>query len=85
MHDELIAAIGEWNPALHGEIDRQTSLIASARLDSLSLMRLLMWVEQKVGQPVDVTGIEIARDWDTVDAVIGFIERAREPVAPRPE
>lgn len=78
MHDELITAIGDWSPALQGNVDRQTSLIASARLDSLTLMRLLMWIENKIGRPVDITALQIAQDWDTVDAVVRFVEHARE-------
>ncbi len=78
MHDELIAAIEDWAPVLQGAVDRQTSLITSGRIDSLGLLRLLMWIEQKVGRPINVAAIEMAREWDSVDAIVGFVDRERE-------
>ena len=32
MHDDLIAAIVDWNPLLAGSLERTTPLITSARL-----------------------------------------------------
>jgi acyl carrier protein len=77
MHEELIAAIEDWAPSLQGAVNRQTSLITSGRLDSLGLLRLLMWIERKVGRPIDVAAIEMAREWDCVDAIVGFVVRER--------
>ncbi len=78
LHDELIRAIGEWNPGLDGTVQRDTPLITSARLDSLGLFQLLVWIEQKIDRPVDATSIDMAAEWDTVDAVVAFVERERK-------
>jgi len=78
MHDELIAAIEDWAPVLQGAVDRQTPLITSGRIDSLGLLRLLMWIEQMLGHPIDVTAIEMAKEWDCVDAIVGFVVRERD-------
>ena len=78
MHDELIRAIEDWVPALHGEVDRQTPLITSGRIDSLGLVRLVMWIERKVGHPIDVAGIEMAKELDSIDAIVGFVVRQRD-------
>lgn len=79
MHEELIAEIEDWRPALEGLVHRQTPLISSGNLDSLGLMRLLVWIENKVGRAVRVTEVDLIREWDTVDAVVVFIERERAP------
>jgi acyl carrier protein len=78
MHDELIAAIADWNPALQGSIDLRTPLITSARLDSLGLLRLIMWIEQKIGRPMAVSAVDMVKEWDNVDAIVSFVERERE-------
>jgi len=77
MHEELIAAIGEWLPVMHGAVDRETPLISPGHIDSMALLRLLMWIELKAGRSIDVTAIEIAREWDSVDSIVSFIERVR--------
>jgi len=77
MHDELIAAIEDWNPALQGTVDRQTPLITSACLDSLGLFRLLMWIEQKIGRPIIVSAVDMGKEWNNVDTIIGFVDRER--------
>jgi len=77
MHDQLISAIEDWNPVLQGAVDRQTPLITSARLDSLGLFRLLMWIEQRIGRSIDVSAIDMVGTWNDVDAIVRFVERER--------
>ena len=50
-------------------------IITSARLDSLGLVRLVMWIEEHVGQPIDVTAIDMRQEWDDVDSIIRFVQR----------
>jgi acyl carrier protein len=77
MHDQLISAIEDWNPVLQGTVDRQTPLITSGRLDSLGLLRLLMWIEQRIGRSIDVSEIDMVEAWDDVDGIVRFVERER--------
>jgi acyl carrier protein len=77
LGDELIAAIAEWDPLSAGLVRRDTPLITSDRLDSLNLVRLMLWIEEKVRSEIDITTIDIARQWDTVDAIVEFVEQAR--------
>ena len=77
MHDELIAEIEDWRPDLQGLVDRTTPLVSSGKLDSLGLMRLLLWIEGKVGRSVRVTDIDLLKEWDDVDSIVGFVERER--------
>lgn len=79
LRDELIAAISEWDQQTSELVRTDTPLITSARLDSLNLVRLLLWIEKKVGRQLDATTIDLAAEWDTVDAIVAFIERERAP------
>jgi acyl carrier protein len=77
LHDELIAAIAEWDQSGDTDVHPETPLISSARLDSLQLVKLLLWIEEKAGRPIDATVIDMAVEWDTVDAIVAFVERNR--------
>ena len=77
LRDELIAAISEWDQRTSEVVQTDTPLITSARLDSLNLVRLLVWIEQKVGRRLDATTIDLAAEWDTVDGIVAFVERER--------
>jgi acyl carrier protein len=77
LRDELIAAISEWDQRTPEGVWADTPLITSARLDSLNLLRLLLWIEQKVERKVDATAIDLAAEWDTVDAIVAFVEQER--------
>ena len=78
LRDELIAAIAEWDQGLAGSIKPDTPLITSVRLDSLQLVRLVIWIEEKAGRPIDATVVDLAAEWNTVDAIVAFVERARD-------
>lgn len=78
LHGELMRALAEWNPGLDGTVKHDTPLITSARLDSLGLFQMLVWIEQKIGRPVDATSVDLAAEWDTVDAVVAYIARERK-------
>jgi acyl carrier protein len=78
LRDELLAAIAQWDERLDGGIEPNTSLIASGRLDSVQLVLLLEWIEEKAGKAIDATVVDIANDWDTVDGIVAFVEQARD-------
>jgi acyl carrier protein len=76
-HQELIAALATWSPALAGGIARDAPLLTSGRLDSVALFHLLLWIEGEVGRAIDVTAVDMASEWNTVDMIIAFVERER--------
>lgn len=78
-HDDLIAAFSTWSPALSHDVARDTPLLTSGRLDSTAVFQLLLWIEERVGHPIDVTAVDMPVQWDTVDAIIAFIDRERRP------
>ena len=77
LRDELLAAISEWNHTLDGTVEPDTPLLTSALLDSLQLVSLLLWIEEKAGRPIDATTVDLAIEWNTVDAIVAFVERTR--------
>lgn len=77
LRSDLMAAIASWEQDTNGPVSDATPLISSSRLDSLNLVRLMTWIESKVGHEVDVTAIDMTVEWDTVDAIVAFVERER--------
>ncbi|HET6348718.1 MAG TPA: hypothetical protein VFH88_06500 [Candidatus Krumholzibacteria bacterium] len=77
MHENLMAALAQWNPALGRDIARDTPLLTTGRLDSASVFQLLLWVEEHVGRPVDVTKVDMPVEWNTIDLIVAFVERER--------
>jgi acyl carrier protein len=79
MHDELITAFASWSPALANDVARDTPLLTSGRLDSMALFQLLLWIEARVGRVIDVTAIDMASQWNTVDMIVAFVEHEARP------
>jgi acyl carrier protein len=75
LRHELHSTIAEWDE--NGAVADDTPLISSGRLDSFNLLRLVLWVEEKIGQPVDATQIDLAAEWDTVEQIVAFVARHR--------
>jgi acyl carrier protein len=79
VREALRLAIADWDHGLGDAVADDTPLISSGRLDSFNLLRLLLWVESEIGHPVDATQIDLASEWDTVDRIVGFVERNQTP------
>jgi len=77
LRDSLLAAIADWDQSGGVNLAGDTPLISSGRLDSFNLLRLVLWVEEELGRPVDATRIDLAAEWDTVDQIVGFVARHR--------
>lgn len=75
---DLVSFLGGLDPPLAGEVREDTSLLRSGLLDSVALFRLLKWIEEALGQPVDPTAVDIVAEWDTPAAVEAFLLRARD-------
>jgi len=76
-HDDLMAAMATWSPALTQDVGRDTPLLTSGRLDSAAVFQLVLWLEQRIGHPIDVTRIDMPARWDTVDDIVAFMEAER--------
>jgi acyl carrier protein len=56
-------------------LDANSALITSGLIDSVTLFNLALWIEEVIGKPVDLSRIALPEDWDTLDAILGYIER----------
>ncbi|MGD9832427.1 MAG: acyl carrier protein [Piscinibacter sp.] len=74
---DLRAALESWGVDPADLADEHASLLASGVLDSLALFNLSMWLEQQIGAPIDPTSFEVAREWDSIAAILRFIETQR--------
>ena len=59
------------------ELEPGTSLLVSGLLDSNSVLELAVWIEEEVGHELDLEGIGFREEWDSIDAILAFIERNR--------
>jgi acyl carrier protein len=62
---------------LGDDVNDDTALVGSGRLDSLALVQLVLWVEEEIGQPVDPGVIDMTIEWTTVRNLLVCIERNR--------
>ena len=76
LEQELLGRLEKWLPAV-GPIGRDTPLIQSGLLDSLALFNVAMWVEEQMGDPIDVTTVDLPTEWNTVAGIISFIQNRR--------
>lgn len=77
LHDELVAALRSWGIKLRPELTEHTSLIKSGVLDSLALLKLALWIEQKTGCKLDPATFDLSKEWDSIGKILNFIERCR--------
>lgn len=74
VRDELIDFVKRCGPEGLGEITGHTVLISSGLLDSLALFNLVVWVEERIGAPLDPTTFDLATEWATVGDLAHFLE-----------
>ena len=79
LRDELLRTLatgGSRTP-----IGDDTSLIQSGVVDSVALFNLTLWIEEKTGQPLDPTTIDIRKELNSVASILRLVARLRgEPV-----
>ena len=77
LRDQLVEFIEELNLELVCVLEENTSLIQSGLFDSLALLNLAEWIEQKIGCPLDLTALNLVDECDTIDDILAFIEKHR--------
>jgi acyl carrier protein len=78
LRAELLELIRESLPESQSKITAETSLIRSGLLDSSSLFNLAMWIEGQTESSLSPSSFDPARDWDTVENILRFIQDRRE-------
>jgi acyl carrier protein len=59
-------------------LDANAPLITSGLIDSVTLFNLALWIEETIGRPVNLSDIALPEDWDTLGAILAFVERQRK-------
>jgi aryl carrier-like protein len=76
---QLVALIrellDEGDEAFDDELRGDTSLIRSGLLDSLAILRLAEWIDERVAQPIDLNTTDIGGEWDTIDSLLDYVRR----------
>lgn len=78
LRDELLAELPRWGVKLDSALRNDTSLIVSGLVDSVGLFEMLLWIEEKSGATIDPATVDWRSEWDSVAAILHYIERRRE-------
>lgn len=79
LREQLTSMISNGDDA--PEVNDDSPLISTSRLDSLALFKLVLWIEEQTGAPIDLTTVDLASEWNTIDGIIRFIETRRADAA----
>jgi len=75
LREDLRALIVNDTPGLDGRLSNGASLIASGLVESATLVNVALWVEKRVGRALDLAAFDLATEWDSIDAILDFVER----------
>lgn len=75
LRRELHALLAECAPDLDGEMADDCPLISSGIVESVALLNVAVWVDDRVGGGLDLTGFDLAAEWDTVAGILDFVHR----------
>lgn len=80
---QLHQALESWGVDPADLADEHNSLIGAGLLDSLALFNLSVWLEERLGRPIDPARLDVLTEWDSVASILRFIERQGAPEAVR--
>jgi acyl carrier protein len=72
LRDELVSFLIDQGVDLPAESDT-VPLFEMALLDSLALFNLVLWIEERIGTPIDPTSLDIAHEWGSVRDILAFV------------
>jgi acyl carrier protein len=78
LRARVIAYLRELFAANDQPFDARQTLVSSGLVNSLMLFELAMWIESEVGAAMDFRQLDLGREWDTVEGIVGFLEAARQ-------
>ncbi|HEU4371528.1 MAG TPA: hypothetical protein VFV05_25170 [Methylomirabilota bacterium] len=77
LRQALRALLVESAPELSGELDDDTPLLSSGLVESTTLLDVALWVEDRIDAEVDLGALDLVTAWDSVRAILDFVERHR--------
>jgi len=80
LRDDLLRVIASSNPP--APVADDTPLLRTGVLDSLALFKVMMWIEEQTGRPLDPTRLDFATELDTVTHILHLVDRLRGESSP---
>ena len=77
LREELLAELPRWGLKHVTDVRDDTSLIVSGLIDSVGLFEMLLWIEEKTGTMIDPAMVDWRQEWDSVSAILHYIEQGR--------
>ncbi len=65
----------ESNIECKGVLEKQTKLLTSHLISSLTLIELAVWIEEHMDSPIDLKTIDPVKEWDTIGDILCFVKR----------
>lgn len=79
-HQRLVQFLNEllqeFDPDNDVDLTDDTSLIRSGLLSSLAVLMLAEWINGECDEELDITGVDIAARWNSVDCILTFIDES---------
>jgi acyl carrier protein len=64
-------------PSIAADLPDNAPLITSGLLESAALLNVALWVEDRLGVALELGDLDLAAEWDSMSAIVGFVERHR--------
>ena len=74
LRDELESFLETLEVELPAALEDDTPLLSTGQFDSAALFKLVLWIEEKIGAPIDPSSLDIATAWDSPRLIVEFIE-----------
>jgi acyl carrier protein len=74
LRDDLHEFLAGLGIELPGDSADELPLFDTGRLDSQGLYNLVLWAEERMGHPIDLTVLDLPRDWATAGDIVRFLE-----------
>ncbi len=75
LRRQLHGLLAECAPDLDHDLPDDCPLISSGIVESVALLNVALWVDERVGGGVDITAFDLTVEWDTVGLILDFVER----------
>lgn len=56
-------------------LEKDAELLTSGLISSLILLELAEWIEARTTSSIDLTTIDLMKEWNTIERIVDFIER----------
>jgi acyl carrier protein len=72
---QLRALLAEYAVEAGTDLSDDTPLISSGILESTTLLHVALWVEEHLAAEVDISAFDLAKEWDSIGAILDFVTR----------